>query len=129
MKSPAEKAVEIVEWAISVKGMTQVAIEDRAKIARGTIGKWRYKECNMLSATNLGKLLVAFPEISAEWAMRDEGPMLKTDSIKQDTTTTITGSVEEITFLKAQNEKLIDEAKELMRKLEQARKMLSAILD
>lgn len=72
MKSPTEKCCEAIRWAMQAKDLKQYQIEDKCAIPRGSIGKWLTNERKSLSAENVGRVLLAFPEIDADWMMRDE---------------------------------------------------------
>lgn len=125
MKSPSEKAVEIINWAMNVKGLKQIEIEDRALIPRGTVGKWRINGSQNITANNLGKILLAFPQINADWVMRDCGEMLL-DGAEERVAEKVKPSVNDydMEFVNA----LIDENKSLKKKLESAQKAINAML-
>ena len=78
MKSPTEKCCEFIRILMSEHGMRQIAVEDKCGIPRGSIGKWLTNDRKSLSAENVSRVLLAFPELSADWMMRDEAnyPML-----------------------------------------------------
>lgn len=80
MKSPTEKTCEVIKWVMAHKGMTVMAIEDRSGIPRGSIGKWLACERKSISAENVGKILLAFPEVCADFVMRDKGGMFGDDA-------------------------------------------------
>lgn len=125
MKSPSEKTVEIINWAMNVKGLKQIEIEDRALIPRGTIGKWRLNGSQNITANNLGKILLAFPQINTDWVMRDCGEMLS-EVVESKVAEPEKPSVVEydIEFVNS----LIDENKLLKKKLESAQKAINAML-
>lgn len=126
MKSPSEKAVEIIQWAMDEKGMKQIEIEDKSGITRGTIGKWRLTGSQNITANNLGKLLLLFPQINADWVMRDVGDMLNIESRlnRRVTDNSLPISDFDPEYIKS----LIDENKELKKKLENAQKAITAML-
>lgn len=72
MKSPTEKCCDFIKYLKNEKKMKQIDIEDMCKIPRGSIGKWLSNDRKSLSAENISRVLIAFPELSADWMMRNE---------------------------------------------------------
>lgn len=72
MKSPTEKCCEFIKYLKNEKKMRQIEIEDKCDIPRGSIGKWLSNDRKSLSAENISRVLRAYPELSADWMMRDE---------------------------------------------------------
>lgn len=107
MKTPTERTCEAVRWAMHAKELNVVEIEDRGGINRGQIGKWLSGERKSISAENAAKILMEFPEVSAEWLMRDEGNMLKAVSnVKTGTDPKPLPSADRIMELEKENERL-----------------------
>jgi len=75
MKSPTEKICEVIRWLTTEKGMAVSTIEKRCGIGQNQIGKWLQGERKSISAENVGKILLAFPDVSADFVMRDKGDM------------------------------------------------------
>jgi len=130
MKSIIEKALEVVKYESEKRDMPVYRLEDNCGISRGSISKWETipGESSKFSAMNVSKLLIAFPEISADWMMRDDDKftMLKRAEAPvnpYDFTARVHESVKdrsEMDALVAENKRLTDEIESLQKRLKTA---------
>ena len=76
-----KRLLEVYEMSRRIGIYSALAFEKRANIASSSINKWS-KEGKDASIESLVRILEAFPTVSAEWVIRGEGPMEKTDQTK-----------------------------------------------
>lgn len=73
-----KRLLEVYEMSRKMGIYSALAFERRTNIASSSINKWS-KEGKDASLDSLVRILATFPTVSAEWVIRGEGPMEKTD--------------------------------------------------
>lgn len=72
-----QRMLEILAWTEKIGIFNPMNFEKKVGLSGGSVAKW--KAGRDVSLDTVTKVLYAFPSISAEWLMRGEGPIEKTN--------------------------------------------------
>lgn len=81
----SEKFIDRLSYFMSEIGINDNQMTVKANLSVGLIGRCR-KERKGMASDSIEKILYAYPELSAEWLLRGEGEMLRTNQGAQTNT-------------------------------------------
>lgn len=76
MFTPTENTISVIRYLVDEKGLGQKEIERNCDINDSLVNKWYHQKVDKILVDNVGKLLLRYKDIRAEYILRGEGPMM-----------------------------------------------------